>query len=56
MWPTGPPQAQLTIFDTVTKSMPESHAICHKIESTHCNKVTINATFTSLIDVIHAIP
>ena len=39
----------LTIYDLATKSMPESHAICQKIESMHSNKMTINATFTSLM-------
>ena len=29
--------------------MTEWHAIFHKIESTHCQKVIINATFTSLM-------
>ena len=29
--------------------MTEKHAICHKIDSTLRNKVTINATFTSLM-------
>ena len=39
----------LIICSQAKKFMTELHAICHKIESTLYNKVTINATFTSLM-------
>ena len=42
-------QTLLKICSQATKFMTELHAIFHKIESTLCNKVTINATFTSLM-------
>ena len=40
---------QLINCSQATKFMTELHAIFHKIESTHCQKVIINATFTSLM-------
>ena len=42
-------KAQLINCSQATKFMTELHAIFHKIESTHCQKVIINATFTSLM-------